>query len=96
MPDWVSKVVRKKSVLPRQWIVREKGELQVQNCRHLQVIPQGNGGSYCQGEIADFGQDTNIDPLTETVTESVALLVTTVTLSIENSDADPGVVIFRF
>lgn len=85
--------MRKKNISPRQWILREKRGLWIQNCRHLQVIPQGSGGSYCQGKTADVGQDTNIDPLTETVTEPVVLLVTTVTLSVENSDAVPGVVI---
>lgn len=34
-----------------------------------------------------------IDPLTETVTEPVALLTTAVTLSVQNLDAVPGVVI---
>ena len=84
--------MRKKSILPRQWTVREKGGLEIENCRHLQVIPQGSSGGYCQGKAADFGQDTNIDPFTETVAESVASLVTTVTLSIENFDDVPGVV----
>lgn len=86
----MSEVGREKSILPKQWIVREKRGLSVENCRHLQVIPQGSGGSYCQGKTVDFGQDTNIDPLTETATEPVALLVTTATPSAENSDAVPG------
>jgi hypothetical protein len=73
--------------------VKEKRGPQIENCRHLQVIPQGSGGSYCQVETADFGQDTNIDLLTETVTESVVLLVTTVTLSTDNSVAVPQVII---
>lgn len=59
-------------------------------------MPQGSGGSYCQGETADFGQDTNIDPLTETVTKPVFLLITTVTLSVENSSAVPCIVISDF
>lgn len=57
------------------------------------LFPQGSGGSYCQGRTADFGHDTNIDPFTETVTELVALLITRVTLSIENSNAVPSAVI---
>ena len=69
-----------------------EGRPPVENSRHFQVSPQGSGGSYCQGETAKFGQDTNIDPLAETVTEPVVLFVTTATLSSDNCSAVPGVI----
>lgn len=92
--SWIgSELVRTRTVLPTQWIVREKRRPSVENNRHFQVIPQGSGGSYCQGETANVGQDTNIDPLTETVREPVLSLVTTVTLRSDNCNAVPGVII---
>lgn len=91
---WIgSELVRTRTILPTQWLVGEKRRPPVENSRHFQVIPQGSGGSYCQGETANFGQDTNIDPLTETVREPVLLLVTTATLSSDNCNAVPGVII---
>lgn len=92
--SWIgSEIVRTRTVLPKQWRVREKRRPLIENSRYFQVIPQGSGGSYCQGEKANFGQDTNIDPLTGTVTEPVVLLVTTATLSSDNCSAVPGVII---
>lgn len=38
-------------------------------------------------KTAVFGQDTDIDPFAETVTEPVALLITTLTSSVENFDS---------
>lgn len=91
--NWIgSKIVRTRTILPKQWIMREKGSPPVENSRHFQVIPRGSGGSYCQGETANFGQDTNIDPLAETVTEPVVLFVTTATLSSDNCNAVPRVI----
>lgn len=87
-----SKVVRTRTILLKQWIMREKGRPPVENSRHFQVIPQGSGRSYCQGETANFGQDTNIDPLAGTVTEPVVLCVTTATLSSDNCNAVPRVI----